>query len=202
MQPQDAYGLEKLASEQLVMHYNKDFGMECRIARFHNIYGPQGTWKGGREKAPAAFCRKVTASLKKYSLAAVLTNAAPCCGLEVAVIYASVAKGMALLHANCRDNRVALQVPAVDNASKGLPYSIGSPTFEQVLTSVHDVEMWGDGLQTRSFTYIDDCVEGILRITKSEYREPLNLGSSEMVGARLVMHIWMPVSVAQMHHYV
>lgn len=59
VQPQDSYGLEKLASEELCMHYNKDFGIECRIARFHNIYGPFGTWKGGREKAPAAFCRKV-----------------------------------------------------------------------------------------------------------------------------------------------
>lgn len=59
VQPQDAYGLEKLASEELCMHYDKDFGVECRIARFHNIYGPYGTWKGGREKAPAAFCRKV-----------------------------------------------------------------------------------------------------------------------------------------------
>ena len=58
-QPQDAYGLEKLATEELCMHYDKDFGVECRIARFHNIYGPYGTWKGGREKAPAAFCRKV-----------------------------------------------------------------------------------------------------------------------------------------------
>ena len=59
LQPQDAYGLEKLASEELAVHYSKDFGIECRIARFHNIYGPYGTWKGGREKAPAAFCRKV-----------------------------------------------------------------------------------------------------------------------------------------------
>ena len=58
-QPRDAYGLEKLVTEELAMHYDKDFGIECRIARFHNIYGPYGTWKGGREKAPAAFCRKV-----------------------------------------------------------------------------------------------------------------------------------------------
>lgn len=63
LQPQDAYGLEKLASEEIAMHYDKDFGIECRIARFHNIYGPYGTWKGGREKAPAAFCRKVTCCL-------------------------------------------------------------------------------------------------------------------------------------------
>jgi GDP-D-mannose 3',5'-epimerase len=90
------------------MHYNKDFGLECRIGRFHNIYGPHGTWKGGREKAPAAFCRKV-------------------------------------------------------------------------LTSPTEIEMWGDGKQTRSFTYIDDCIEGVLRITKSDFREPLNLGSTEMV---------------------
>jgi GDP-D-mannose 3',5'-epimerase len=89
-QPQDAYGLEKLATEELCKHYTKDFKMECRIGRFHNIYGPFGTWKGGREKAPAAFCRKA-------------------------------------------------------------------------LTAVDKFEMWGDGLQTRSFTFIDECVEGVLR---------------------------------------
>lgn len=84
------------------------------VCRFHNIYGPYGTWKGGREKAPAAFCRKA-------------------------------------------------------------------------LTSTKDIEMWGDGKQTRSFTYIDDCVEGILRITKSDFKEPLNLGSSEMVSMNGMM---------------
>lgn len=103
-QPQDAYGLEKLVSEEIAMHYEKDFGMATRIARFHNIYGPYGTWKGGREKAPAAFCRKA-------------------------------------------------------------------------LTSTKDFEVWGNGKQTRSFCYIDDCVEGILRIMKSDYKQPLNLGS-------------------------
>lgn len=113
-QPQDAYGLEKLASEEIAIHYNKDFDIECRIARFHNIYGPYGTWKGGREKAPAAFCRKV-------------------------------------------------------------------------ITAKDEVEMWGDGKQTRSFTFIDDCVEGILRITKSDYRMPLNLGSDEMVSMNGMM---------------
>ncbi|PNW88209.1 hypothetical protein CHLRE_01g019250v5 [Chlamydomonas reinhardtii] len=117
-QPQDAYGLEKLATEELCKHYNKDFGIECRIARFHNIYGPHGTWKGGREKAPAAFCRKV-------------------------------------------------------------------------LTSTSEIEMWGDGKQTRSFTFIDDCVEGILRITKSDFRDPLNLGSTEMVSMNGMMELAM-----------
>ncbi|GAU11629.1 hypothetical protein TSUD_346210 [Trifolium subterraneum] len=107
-EPQDAYGLEKLATEELCKHYNKDFGIECRIGRFHNIYGPFGTWKGGREKAPAAFCRKT-------------------------------------------------------------------------LTSTDKFEMWGDGLQTRSFTFIDECVEGVLRLTKSDFREPVNIGSDEMV---------------------
>ncbi|KAG5044384.1 hypothetical protein JHK87_008299 [Glycine soja] len=107
-EPQDAYGLEKLATEELCKHYNKDFGIECRIGRFHNIYGPYGTWKGGREKAPAAFCRKT-------------------------------------------------------------------------LTSKDRFEMWGDGLQTRSFTFIDECVEGVLRLTKSDFREPVNIGSDEMV---------------------
>ena len=117
-QPQDAYGLEKLASEELAKHYGKDFGMETRIARFHNIYGPFGTWKGGREKAPAAFCRKV-------------------------------------------------------------------------LTSTTEIEMWGDGKQTRSFTFIDDCVEGILRLTKSDFAEPLNLGSDEMVSMNQMMELAM-----------
>lgn len=109
--PQDAYGLEKLMTEELCKHYYKDFGLETRIARFHNIYGPHGTWKGGREKAPAALCRKVLAT--------------------------------------------------------------SNPDDE--------IEIWGDGQQTRSFTYIDDCVEGILRIMGSDFREPLNLGSTEMV---------------------
>lgn len=117
-QPQDAYGLEKLASEELAIHYGRDFGMETRIARFHNIYGPLGTWKGGREKAPAAFCRKV-------------------------------------------------------------------------LCAKNEIEMWGDGLQTRSFTFIDDCVEGILRVTKSDYASPLNLGSDEMVSMNEMMEMVM-----------
>lgn len=117
-QPQDAYGLEKLAAEELAKYYMKDFGIECRVARFHNIYGPHGTWKGGREKAPAAFCRKV-------------------------------------------------------------------------LASGGEVEMWGDGLQTRSFTYIDDCVEGILKLMSSDCREPLNIGSSEMVSMNEMMEMAM-----------
>jgi len=107
-QPQDAYGLEKLVSEEICLHYMKDFGIECRVARFHNIYGPQGTWKGGREKAPAAFVRKVMCSEKEF-------------------------------------------------------------------------EMWGDGEQTRSFCLVDDCVEGILRLMRSDIKIPLNLGSEEMI---------------------
>jgi len=107
-QPQDAYGLEKLVSEEICLHYMKDFGIECRVARFHNIYGPQGTWKGGREKAPAAFVRKVLCSEKEF-------------------------------------------------------------------------EMWGDGEQTRSFCLVDDCVEGILRLMRSDVKIPLNLGSEEMI---------------------
>jgi len=107
-QPQDAYGLEKLMTEELLMHYDADFGMEARIGRFHNIYGPCGTWKGGREKAPAAFCRKA-------------------------------------------------------------------------ITSTESFEMWGNGKQTRSFCYIDDAVEGILRLMASDYKKPLNVGSDEMV---------------------
>lgn len=106
--PQDMYGLEKLYSEEMALAYGRDFPMEIRIARFHNIYGPAGTWEGGREKAPAAFCRKA-------------------------------------------------------------------------ITSTEHFEMWGDGKQTRSFTFIDDCVEGVLRLMYSECKVPINLGTTRMV---------------------
>lgn len=111
-QPQDAYGWEKLIVERLCTHYRDDFGIETRIVRFHNIFGPLGTWDGGREKAPAALCRKV-----------------------------AVAK----------------------------------------LTANPEVEIWGDGEQTRSFCYIDDCVRGIHRLMRSDYGEPLNLGQDRLV---------------------
>jgi nucleoside-diphosphate-sugar epimerase len=111
-QPQDAYGWEKLVSEILCQYYARDYGMETRIVRFHNIFGPLGTWDGGREKAPAALCRKI-----------------------------ATAK----------------------------------------LTGNPEVEIWGDGEQTRSFCYIDDCIEGLYRLMQSDYREPLNLGQDRMV---------------------
>lgn len=107
-QPQDAYGVEKICTEELCKHFYLDFGMETRVARFHNIYGPFGTWRGGREKAPAAFCRKAITSEKEF-------------------------------------------------------------------------EIWGDGEQTRSFTFIDDCVEGVFKLFLSDIHEPLNIGSSEMI---------------------
>ena len=111
-QPQDAYGWEKLITERLCTHYREDFGLETRIVRFHNIFGPLGTWDGGREKAPAALCRKV-----------------------------SLAK----------------------------------------LTGSHEIQIWGDGEQTRSFCYVDDCVDGIYRLMRSDYKLPLNLGQDRMV---------------------
>jgi nucleoside-diphosphate-sugar epimerase len=110
--PQDAYGWEKLVMERLCTHYREDYGIQTRIVRFHNIFGPQGTWEGGREKAPAALSRKV-----------------------------AIAK----------------------------------------LTDNHEIEMWGDGEQTRSFCYIDDCLEGIYRLMRSDHVFPLNLGSDRMV---------------------
>jgi len=106
--PQDMYGLEKLYAEEMALAYGRDWNINIRIARFHNIYGPRGTWKGGREKAPAAFCRKA-------------------------------------------------------------------------ITSTTEFEIWGDGKQTRSFTFIDDCVDGVLRLMFSECSVPINLGSTEMV---------------------
>ncbi|MEJ7810634.1 MAG: NAD-dependent epimerase/dehydratase family protein [Gemmatimonadaceae bacterium] len=111
-QPQDAYGWEKLTTERLCTHYREDFGLETRIARFHNIYGPLGTWSGGREKAPAALCRKV-----------------------------AVAK----------------------------------------LAGDSVIEIWGDGEQTRSFCYVDDCVTGIWKLMRSEYPHPLNIGQDRLV---------------------
>ncbi len=111
-QPQDAYGWEKLITEQLAKHYHEDYGMETRTVRFHNIFGPLGSWEGGREKAPAAMCRKV-----------------------------AVAK----------------------------------------LTGNPEIEVWGDGEQTRSFCYIDDCTTGIYKLMMSDFADPINLGQDRMV---------------------
>ena len=106
------YGWEKLMSEFLYRYYRQDHGLETRIVRFHNVYGPQGTWRGGKEKAPAAMCRKVA---------------------------------------------------------------------EAKLTGRGEIDVWGDGLQTRSFLYIDDALDGLLAVMHSDYHDPLNVGSEEMV---------------------
>lgn len=111
-QPQDAYGWEKLVTERLCQHYGDETDMETRVARFHNIYGPFGTWDGGREKAPAAICRKVA---------------------------------------------------------------------EAKLSGRHSIEIWGDGEQTRSFCYIADCCDGIYRLMRSEYSDPLNIGQDRLI---------------------
>lgn len=110
--PEDGYGWEKLFSERMSRHFYEDFGLETRVARFHNVYGPFGTYDGGREKAPAAICRKI-----------------------------AMAK----------------------------------------ITNTPEIEIWGDGEQSRSFTYIDDTIKGIGLLMNSSFREPLNLGSNEMV---------------------
>jgi nucleoside-diphosphate-sugar epimerase len=111
-EPEDGYGWEKLFSERMCRHFTEDFGLVTRVARYHNVYGPNGTWTGGREKAPAAICRKIA---------------------------------------------------------------------EAKLSGNHEIEIWGDGEQTRSFMYIDDCVDGTRRIMESDIEEPINLGSAEMV---------------------
>jgi nucleoside-diphosphate-sugar epimerase len=110
--PEDGYGWEKLFSERMCRHFEEDYGLQCRVARYHNVYGPLGTWTGGREKAPAAVCRKV---------------------------------------------------------------------IEAKNSGKHEIEIWGDGKQTRSFMYIDDCTKGTEMITESDIRDPLNLGSDELV---------------------
>ncbi|MEQ8511173.1 MAG: NAD-dependent epimerase/dehydratase family protein [Algiphilus sp.] len=108
--PDSEYGWEKLFSERLYLAYNRNYGMQNRIARYHNIFGPEGTWDGGKEKAPAAMCRKV--------------------------------------------------VKAAEGGK---------------------IEVWGDGMQTRSFLYVDECVEGTIRLLRSEFQGPVNIGSEEMV---------------------
>ena len=110
--PEDGYGWEKLFTERMCRHFREDFGLTTRVARFHNVYGPHGTWEGGREKAPAAICRKVIAAK---------------------------------------------------------------------LNGVNEIEIWGDGTRTRSFTSIADCLKGIDLIMHSEVEEPINLGSDELV---------------------
>jgi GDP-D-mannose 3', 5'-epimerase len=110
--PEDGYGWEKLFSERMCRHFTEDFGLQTRVARYHNVYGPHGTWTGGREKAPAAICRKV---------------------------------------------------------------------IEAQLSGRHEIEIWGNGEQVRSFTYIDDCLQGTKNLMASDVTEPLNIGSDESV---------------------
>ena len=121
-EPDSEYGWEKLFSERFYLAANRNYGIDIRIARFHNIFGPEGSWNDGREKAPAAFCRKVA------------------------------------------------EIPD------------GS-----------EIEMWGDGEQTRSFLFVDECLEGVMRLMKSDFLGPVNIGSEEMVSinqlARLTMDI-------------
>jgi GDP-D-mannose 3',5'-epimerase len=111
-EPEDGYGWEKLFSERMCRHYLEDFGLETRVARYHNVYGPQGTWTGGREKAPAAICRKVAEAVQRGS---------------------------------------------------------------------GEIEVWGDGKQTRSFMHVDDCVRGTIAVLEGPPIDPINLGSSELV---------------------
>jgi GDP-D-mannose 3', 5'-epimerase len=117
---EDGYGWEKLFSERMCRHFREDFGLHTRVARFHNVYGPNGTFRGGREKAPAAICRKV---------------------------------------------------------------------IEAVLTGKHTIDIWGDGEQTRSFMYIDDCIRGIGTLHDGHYFDPINLGSSELVSINRLVDI-------------
>jgi nucleoside-diphosphate-sugar epimerase len=118
--PEDGYGWEKLFSERMCRHFREDFGLTTRVARYHNVYGPHGTWNGGREKAPAAICRKV---------------------------------------------------------------------LEAKLSGKHEIDIWGDGHQTRSFMYISDCLKGTQDILASDILEPINLGSSELVSINQLVDI-------------
>jgi nucleoside-diphosphate-sugar epimerase len=127
--PEDGYGWEKLFSERMCRHFAEDFGLITRVARYHNVYGPFGTYDGGREKAPAAVCRKVIAAQ---------------------------------------------------------------------LSGSHEIEIWGDGEQTRSFTYIDDCLDGTLRLMESGVGEPLNIGSDQLVTINQLVDIVEKVAGVQL----
>lgn len=118
--PEDGYGWEKLFSERMCRHFREDFGIQTRVARYHNVYGPFGTYDGGREKAPAAICRKIV---------------------------------------------------------------------QAKLSGNHEIEIWGDGTQTRSFMYISDCLHGTYEIMHSDIIEPINLGSSELVSINQLVDI-------------
>jgi GDP-D-mannose 3',5'-epimerase len=118
--PEDGYGWEKLFSERMARHFMEDFGIQTRVARYHNVYGPIGSFEGGREKAPAALCRKIA---------------------------------------------------------------------EAALTGKREIEIWGDGEQTRSFMYVDDCVEGTIRVTAGDSAVPVNVGSSELVSINQMVSI-------------
>ena len=126
--PEDGYGWEKLFSERMCRHFQEDFGIQVRIARYHNIYGPYGTFDGGREKAPAALCRKV---------------------------------------------------------------------IQSKINKENSINVWGDGKQTRSFLYIDDCVEGTLKLFESDYSEPVNIGSDEQVSINQMIDIIEEISDTQ-----
>jgi GDP-D-mannose 3',5'-epimerase len=125
--PDSEYGWEKLFSERLFFAYARNYGLEVHVARFHNIFGPEGTWRGGREKAPAAICRKVA--------------------------------------------------EAPDHG---------------------DIEIWGDGLQTRSFLYIDECLEGVRRLMESNFQGPVNIGSQEMVTINQLAEMTMNIADKQL----
>ncbi|HXA41750.1 MAG TPA: NAD-dependent epimerase/dehydratase family protein [Candidatus Solibacter sp.] len=118
--PEDGYGWEKLFTERMCQHFTDEFGLQTRVARYHNVYGPLGTWDGGREKAPAAICRKVA---------------------------------------------------------------------QAKLGGLKEIEIWGDGEQTRSFMFVDDCVEGTLRIMSSDFADPINLGSDRLVSINQLVDI-------------
>jgi len=131
--PEDGYGWEKLFSERMCRHFSEDFSVDTRVARYHSVYGPHGTWDGGREKAPAAICRKI-----------------------------AVAK----------------------------------------LTGIHEIEVWGDGHQTRSFQFIDDCIEGTRLLMASDVSAPVNIGSSESVSIEEMIRLVEDIAGIQVvrHH--
>jgi nucleoside-diphosphate-sugar epimerase len=131
-QPEDGYGWEKLFSERMCRHFREDFGLETRVARYHNVYGPHGTWLGGREKAPAAICRKVV---------------------------------------------------------------------EAQISGDHAIGIWGNGEQTRSFTFIDDCLEGTHLIMHGDEAEPLNVGSSELVSINQLVSIVEEIAGIELTRY-
>lgn len=174
LNPDSDYGIEKAFSERLYKAFERNYGLEVRIARFHNIFGPYGTYQGGREKAPAAICRKVAEVTEAIEFVP-----GPCKKLTWVMENGNTVIDIV------KKDFVVTHPPIYSELNKLLNYS---NTADTLILGQHldffipgSIDIWGDGQQTRSFLYIDECIEGVLRLMHSDCKEIVNIGSNEMI---------------------